>query len=157
MGIPSNFETISEFRMEPLNSNRLIAFYDRMGFRDLKRRVRGRLESVKGKKLKPKASSRLGEVYDAMLDGKDVEYISQKQPVLAPVPSPPPPPRAAEPKAIIENDIHSLGDNSNQIGKQTEENQSALGLDPLKTYDQFQNRTEYQIPPDEREFDDVPF
>ena len=33
--------------MEPLDTDRLLAFYDRMGFRDLKRRVEGRLRGTK--------------------------------------------------------------------------------------------------------------
>jgi hypothetical protein len=34
----------SELRMEAIDGDRILAFYDVMGFRDLKRRVEGRLK-----------------------------------------------------------------------------------------------------------------
>ena len=43
MTIPAHFGSISEFRMESLNTDRLLAFYERMGFSDLKRRVENRI------------------------------------------------------------------------------------------------------------------
>jgi hypothetical protein len=66
MSIPSHFETISEFRMEPFDSKRLIAFYERMGFRDLKQRVLNRIRSGSSQ-TNPSNSSKGGR-YDSILD-----------------------------------------------------------------------------------------
>lgn len=40
---PPGFQNVSDLHMEPLNGDRLLTFYDQMGFRDLKRRLQGRL------------------------------------------------------------------------------------------------------------------
>ena len=46
MNIPSHFQRISDFRMEALNEDRLLAFYDRMEFHDLKKRVQNRIQNI---------------------------------------------------------------------------------------------------------------
>ena len=43
MSFPSQLNSVSEIRMEILDRNRLLKFYERMGFRDLKRRIQSRL------------------------------------------------------------------------------------------------------------------
>lgn len=48
-GFPDGVTRVSKLRMEPMDSDRMLAFYDQMGFRSLKRTLQGRL---KGKKLK---------------------------------------------------------------------------------------------------------
>ena len=53
MSFPSQFNNVSDFRMEKLDSNRLLEFYERMGFRDIKRRLKSRL-SLQDKKQSPR-------------------------------------------------------------------------------------------------------
>ena len=43
MSIPSNFQAVSDFRMSTFDPDRLFQFYDRMGFQDLKRRVKSQI------------------------------------------------------------------------------------------------------------------
>ncbi len=146
MDIPSHFNTISDFRMEPLNSDRLLKFYDRMGFRDLKRRVTSRINSAQKLKPKPQFTSRLGQTYDAMFEGKkDVEDAKSNPPQRIP-------PKAAEPKIRTEG----VGD-SNNLGNETRTlDQNELN-DQLETEGQFGGQTQFIAPPDESDFDDVPF
>lgn len=44
MSFPNGMDKASELRMEAIDGDRILAFYDVMGFRDLKRRVEGRLK-----------------------------------------------------------------------------------------------------------------
>ena len=153
MGIPSHFDSISDFRMEPFDSDRLIAFYDRMGFRDLKRRVQSRINSARKEKPKPRVTSTLGKVYDAILDGKDIDYVpppTQKQRI---------PPKAAESNKIIVEDMNVLSEQNQSMGV-VKGNQTRIEMakeSSLNLEDQFQNRTQYKAPPEDSEFDDVPF
>ena len=152
MGIPSHFDSISDFRMESFDSDRLIAFYDRMGFRDLKRRVQSRIKSAQKEKPKPRVTSTLGKVYDAILDGKDIDDVPkiQKQSI---------PPKAAESNKIIVEDINILSDQnqSMEVGKGNQTQIEMAEESSLNLEDQFQNRTQYKAPPEDSEFDDVPF
>lgn len=43
MSFPTHFDGVSDFRMEAFDKERLLSFYDRMGFRDIKMRVQSRL------------------------------------------------------------------------------------------------------------------
>ena len=43
MTLPDTFQSINDFRMEPINGDRLLGFYDEMEFRDMKRRITDRL------------------------------------------------------------------------------------------------------------------
>ena len=52
MSFPAHFDSVSDFRMEILDQDRLLKFYDRMGFRDLKRRVESRLPNVRPSDLR---------------------------------------------------------------------------------------------------------
>jgi DNA polymerase-1 len=47
MTFPSSSTSVAELRMAPLDGDRLIAFYDSMGLKDLKRRVQARLNQQK--------------------------------------------------------------------------------------------------------------
>ena len=69
MSIPSNFKTISEFRMAAFDQDRLFKFYDRMGFRDLKRRVKSQINfSQKSRESnKPIMSSGESDKYESIL------------------------------------------------------------------------------------------
>ncbi len=58
MTFPEGLRQVSELRMEPMNENRIIAFYDEMGFRDLKQRFTARLEGVKRTRRPAAANSR---------------------------------------------------------------------------------------------------
>ncbi|GAX20564.1 DNA polymerase I [Fistulifera solaris] len=58
MTFPEGQNQVSELRMEPMNENRIIAFYDEMGFRDLKQRFTARLEGVKRTRRPAAANSR---------------------------------------------------------------------------------------------------
>ena len=55
-GFPDGVTTVTELRMDPMDGDRILAFYDQMGFRTLKRTLEGRL---KGRKIKkPNTSSK---------------------------------------------------------------------------------------------------
>jgi DNA polymerase-1 len=43
MSFPKHFDGVSDFRMEKFDRERLLSFYDRMGFKDIKKRVKSRL------------------------------------------------------------------------------------------------------------------
>ena len=47
MSFPKHFERVSDFRMEVLDNDRLLTFYETMGFRDLKDRVKSRLPNLR--------------------------------------------------------------------------------------------------------------
>jgi hypothetical protein len=61
MSLPDSFQGVSDFRMEPLDSGRLLGFYETMGFRDMKRRITDRLKL--SAKLIP-AQVNAGKTYD---------------------------------------------------------------------------------------------
>ena len=50
MTFPQGVDQVQDLRMEPFDVDRLLEFYDEMGFRDLKRRVKSRLDGVKRKR-----------------------------------------------------------------------------------------------------------
>lgn len=55
ISFPKDFKSVADLHMEPINGDRLLTFYDQMGFRDLKRRLQGRLLQLdKIKKSKKK-------------------------------------------------------------------------------------------------------
>jgi hypothetical protein len=55
LGLPDGIhQRISDLRMETIDPDRIIAFYDQMGFKELKRTFQN---SLNGLKLKKKASS----------------------------------------------------------------------------------------------------
>ena len=54
-GFPKGVRHVSELRMEPMDPERILAFYDEMGFRELRRTFEYRMSGVK---LKRKASAR---------------------------------------------------------------------------------------------------
>ena len=64
MSFPSQFNNVSDFRMEKLDSKRLLDFYERMGFRDIKRRLKSRL-SQQDKKKQPSRFDRFESVVDS--------------------------------------------------------------------------------------------
>ena len=43
MSLPHSFQDVDDFRMEPIDSTRLLEFYRNMGFKDLERRITERL------------------------------------------------------------------------------------------------------------------
>jgi DNA polymerase-1 len=47
MTFPDNVASASELRMAPMDGDRLLAFYEEMGLRDMKRRVEARLNQTK--------------------------------------------------------------------------------------------------------------
>jgi 5'-3' exonuclease len=55
--VPIAMTKVTSLRMEPMNGDRLLAFYDEMGFRDLKRRVENRLTQTDRKKPARKKST----------------------------------------------------------------------------------------------------
>jgi 5'-3' exonuclease len=65
--IPDNLMTLPEglltdWRMEPLNSDRIVAFYDEMGFKDIKRRFQNQLQRGTPHKPKPSRSNKREKV-----------------------------------------------------------------------------------------------
>ena len=54
-GFPDGITDVGELRVEPIDVDRMLTFYDQMGFRQLKRTLEGKL---KGRKLKRPPSSR---------------------------------------------------------------------------------------------------
>ena len=46
-GFPDNDFSVSSLRMEPINFDRLLSFYDEMGFKELKRTLLQRLKGLK--------------------------------------------------------------------------------------------------------------
>lgn len=54
MTFPENVTSAAELRMAPLDSDRLLAFYQDMGLKDMKRRVEARLSSNQKKAVRKK-------------------------------------------------------------------------------------------------------
>ena len=67
------FERVDDIRMEKLNEDRLIAFYEKMGFRDLTKRVQSRLPNQNQKANGFKTSTRFGKA-PAPEDYKNVPF-----------------------------------------------------------------------------------
>lgn len=67
----SHYETVSDFRTELLQIERLLKFYDRMGFKDLKARVKSRLPKV------PSIISNNDGRYNAIFD--EHQSVSRKK------------------------------------------------------------------------------
>ena len=67
MSIPPQFKTVSDFRMQPFDPDRLLQFYDRMGFRDLKKRVRSQIDF--GKRTTQAKPTTVPGRYDSILEG----------------------------------------------------------------------------------------
>jgi hypothetical protein len=61
-GFPQNVDFVRELRMEPIDVDRLLAFYDEMGFKELKRTLQQRVKGIKisrppsAKNKRPKAT-----------------------------------------------------------------------------------------------------
>jgi DNA polymerase-1 len=75
MTFPENISTAAELRMAPMDSERLLAFYEDMGLNDLKRRVEARLSQKKVVKTPKKAyKSRQKAEIPKPDDYKDVPF-----------------------------------------------------------------------------------
>ena len=61
MSLPDSFQGVSDFRMEPIDSGRLLGFYETMGFRDMKRRITDKLR-LSAKHIPARANA--GKTYD---------------------------------------------------------------------------------------------
>lgn len=57
-GFPEGVCKVRELRMEPIDSDRLMAFYDQMGFRELKRTLENRLNGITSTKRKSSSYSK---------------------------------------------------------------------------------------------------
>jgi DNA polymerase I len=76
MTFPGNLTSAAELHMAPLDGDRLLAFYDSMGFKDLKRRVEARLNRPKasGAAAKRSFSKKPLAVVPTPDDYKDVPF-----------------------------------------------------------------------------------
>ncbi len=98
MSFPTHLESVSDIRMERFDSDRLIKFYERMGFKDLKKRVRSRLpnnkqpppsvldryssisEDAKGKRRARKPAPSLLDRYSSIADDTNSQAESKSKP-----------------------------------------------------------------------------
>jgi len=68
MTIPNGIETVSELRMEPLDAERMLHFYDAMGFVEIRRRLERSLQRGNPRSRRtgrhPKATIPLPEEYE---------------------------------------------------------------------------------------------
>ena len=76
MTFPGNLTSAAELRMAPLDGDRLLAFYDSMGLKDLKRRVEARLNrpTTSGATSKRSYSRKPLAVIPTPHDYKDVPF-----------------------------------------------------------------------------------
>ena len=140
MSIPSHFRSVKEFRMEALNEDRLLAFYDRMGFRDLKKRIKNKIKF--GRQTTSNNSGITSGRYDSILEG------SSKLKGNSETVSKPRPPKKAD--AFSQRYASILEPKSSSIG-------TPSLLDNSAQRDAFQVEANYTRPPEADEFDDVPF
>lgn len=75
MSFPKHFDGVSDFRMESFDQERLLAFYTRMGFHDLKKRVESRLPNL-GRRSPPPSTST--DKYSSILDDVSPSPPSKK-------------------------------------------------------------------------------
>jgi DNA polymerase-1 len=75
MSFPKHFDGVSDFRMEIFDQERLLSFYDRMGFRDIKKRVQSRLP-----KVATSFSSSFSQRYSSILEDSSSSSKKSKQP-----------------------------------------------------------------------------
>jgi len=61
MSLPDSFQGVNDFRMEPIDSGRLLGFYETMGFGDMKRRITDKLR-LSAKHIPARANA--GKTYD---------------------------------------------------------------------------------------------
>ena len=136
MSIPTHFNSISDFRMEAFDSERLLKFYDRMGFRDLKRRMQSRIEFARKKPMQYKSQSSnrndagvdaTTQTNDAIVDDK-LSSLSRYDSIL-------------EGTSLSKNDKPSTNSNSDI---------SRFSMRKKVDYN-------YTNPPEPEEFTDVPF
>ena len=75
MTFPDNLTSAAELRMEPMNGDRLLAFYEAMGLKDLKRRVQARLtQRKKSSNTKRNNKKRLKAEIPTPEDYEDVPF-----------------------------------------------------------------------------------
>lgn len=139
MSIPSHFKHVSDFRMEKFNPDRLLSFYDRMGFRDLKKRMKNRISSASSdndrRNVLSSSSSTNSKYYDSILERKSVGTSRSQSTSI-----------------------------SERYGSILETNGSSdddiVGTTPSIGGDKslyFSNATNYTAPPEPEEYTDVPF
>ncbi len=150
MSIPSRFKLVSDFRMEKFNPDRLLSFYDRMGFQDLKKRMKSRISSASSdndkRNVLSSSSSTINKYYDSILERKrDVTSRSQSSSISERYGS------ILETHGSSDDDIVGT---TPSMGGDNKIDDDHLGLDQSLC---FSDATNYTVPPEPEEYTDVPF
>ncbi len=132
MSFPTHLESVSDIRMERFDSDRLIKFYERMGFKDLKKRVRSRLPN---NKLPPPS---VLDRYSSM--SEDTKAKGKR--------------RTRKPAPSLLDRYSNIADVATSEAKSDSKPHSVTKLD--KGYD-FSSPSTFKQPPKPEDFSDVPF
>ena len=122
--------------MDPFDSQRLLEFYDRMGFRDLKRRIQNRINTKSQKPMETNSS--ISGRYDSILEDKKGTRSTS----------------VSKQNSSFSERYDSILEDSNSNSTSSTDDPSVEGS---SVGSQFGNYLEYKAPPEPDEFDDVPF